>query len=164
MSAAAASMAGESREIERNAPYEGPGKLSGSAFAEERGVYELTVRDHFDAAHALIGYDGPCRFLHGHTWDVEVTIEGERLDDVGMLCDFKDVKGAIHAILDNFDHHCVNDVPPFDQVNPTAEHLARVVFCELEPRLPEGVALKEVAVWESPAARVAFRRQAAPRG
>ena len=145
--------------IEKSPPYEGSGRLSGEAFSDAPGVYELTVRDHFDAAHALIGYDGPCRYLHGHTWDVEVLIEGTALDEVGMLCDFKVVKRAIHDVLDNFDHRCVNDVPPFDEVNPTAEHLARIVFFELARRLPDGVSVSEVAVWESPAARVAFRQR-----
>ena len=144
--------------IETNPPYEGPGKLTGDSFLDASGVYELSVRDHFDAAHALKGYDGPCRYLHGHTWDVEVAIEGRELDDGGLLCDFKSVKTALHDILDNFDHRCVNDVPPFDKLNPTAEHLARVVFFELECRLPQGVSLTRVAVWESPAACVVFRR------
>lgn len=143
--------------IEKNPLYEGVGKLSGETYLGTAGVYELTVKDHFDAAHALLGYDGPCRFLHGHTWDVEVTLAGDRLDEVGMLYDFKDIKRDLHAILDNFDHHCINDVPPFDQVNPTAEHMARIVFYELSKTLPDHIALKEVAIWESPAAKVVFR-------
>ena len=77
--------------MQRNAPYDGPGKLSGSMHLHVGGGhYELTVRDCFDAAHALPGYDGPCQYLHGHTWEVEVTIAGQHLDDVGMLYDFKE--------------------------------------------------------------------------
>ncbi len=144
--------------IEKNPSYEGPQKLSGDPFLSEEGIYELKVRDHFDAAHTLAGYDGPCRYLHGHTWDVEVSIEGKTLDEVGILCDFKFIKDTLHAILDNFDHRYVNDVPPFDKVNPTAEHLARVILCELERQLPQGLKLSQVAVWESPAACVTFRR------
>ncbi len=138
--------------------YEGSGKLSGNAFLDDGGVYELTVKDHFDAAHALPGYDGPCRYLHGHTWDVEVTLVGRSLDSAGILYDFKAIKRDIHAILDNFDHKCINDVAPFDAISPTAEHMARVIYCELEKTLPEGISLKEVGVWESPLARVVYRR------
>lgn len=145
------------RDMEKNGLYDGPGKLSGDAYLEAEGRYELTVRDHFDAAHELPGYDGPCRFLHGHTWDVEATIAGKRLDGVGMLYDFKDIKRDLHAVLENFDHRYVNDVPPFDKVNPTAEHLARIVYHELARTFPEGIELVEVAVWESPAAKVSYR-------
>ncbi len=119
--------------------------------------YTLTVKDHFDAAHYLPGYDGPCRYLHGHTWDVEAVVSGSKLDEVGMLYDFKALKGDLHALLDAFDHHCINDVVPFDAINPTAEHLSRVIFHELAATLPDGIHLDEVAVWESPIAKVTYR-------
>ena len=144
-------------DLLHNGPYEGPGKLSGNAFEDAKGCYELAVRDHFDAAHALPGYDGPCQYLHGHTWDVEVVVAGGMLDEVGMLYDFKDAKRDLHGVLENFDHRCLNDVPPFDEINPTAEHLARVVFYELEKTFPAHISLMEVAVWESPAAKVVYR-------
>ena len=77
-------------------------------------MYELTVKSHFDAAHALRGYPGECRKLHGHTWDVEVTVAGETLDDVGIVYDFKSLKDDLNAVLDEYDHAYLNDVPPFD--------------------------------------------------
>ncbi|MCL2826536.1 MAG: 6-carboxytetrahydropterin synthase QueD [Eggerthellaceae bacterium] len=143
--------------MERNKAYTGPGKLSGSDFEEMGGTYGLTVRDHFDAAHTLPGYDGPCRFLHGHTWDVEASITGQELDPVGMIYDFKDLKNSLHAVLDNFDHRYINDVPPFDEINPTAENLARVVYYELEKTLPKGILLHDITVWESPQAKIVYR-------
>ena len=143
--------------MEHNPAYTGPGQLSGETYEHAGGHYELTVKDHFDSAHALPGYDGPCRFLHGHTWDIEATLAGQHLDEVGMLYDFKAIKRDLHAILENFDHRCINEVAPFDVINPTAEHMARVIYYELEKTLPAPISLKEVAVWESPAARVAYR-------
>lgn len=143
--------------MEHNPAYTGPGRISGETYEHAGGHYELTVKDHFDSAHALPGYDGPCRFLHGHTWDIEATLAGQHLDEVGMLYDFKAIKRDLHAILENFDHRCINEVPPFDVINPTAEHMARVIYYELEKTLPAPISLKEVAVWESPAARVAYR-------
>lgn len=145
------------QRVQKNRPYDGPGKLSGQTYLHEGGHYELTVKDHFDSAHALPGYEGPCQYLHGHTWDVEVTIAGEHLDEVGMLYDFKSIKRDLHAVLENFDHRCLNDVPPFDEISPTAEHVARVVFYELEKMLPRTISLKEVAIWESPVAKVTYR-------
>lgn len=122
-------------------------------------MYTLTVKSHFDAAHALVGYPGECRNLHGHTWDVEVSVEGENLDSVGILYDFKDLKDDLNAILSDYDHVYLNDVPPFNEVNATAEHLARVIWDRLAERITDPrVKLHEVAVWESPIAKLTYRR------
>ena len=148
------------KEVEsmlKNKPYQGPRKLSGETFEASGGHYEMTIKDHFDASHSLPGYDGPCQYLHGHTWDVEATVAGERLDSVGIVYDFKSLKRDLHAILENFDHRHINDAPPFDVINPTAENLARVIFFELEKTFPSGVFLQEIAIWESPIAKVTFR-------
>ncbi|MBQ6585232.1 MAG: 6-carboxytetrahydropterin synthase QueD [Coriobacteriales bacterium] len=125
---------------------------------EPHGVYELTVKEHFDAAHALVGYPGKCRNLHGHTWDVEVSVEGTQLDEVGILYDFKALKTDLLEILDQFDHKFLNEVEPFTQMNSTAENLARVIFEQMEERLPAHVTLTEVCVWESPIARLRYRK------
>jgi 6-pyruvoyltetrahydropterin/6-carboxytetrahydropterin synthase len=121
------------------------------------GTYTLSVKEHFDAAHALVGYPGECRNLHGHTWDVEVVITGTKLDEVGIVYDFKTLKADLLKILDAYDHHYLNEVPPFDAVNATAENLARVIFGQLATSLPEGIALDEVSVWESPIAKLTYR-------
>lgn len=147
----------KARPMQKSPLYTGHGQLSGDAYESAGGVYELTVKDHFDAAHELPGYNGPCRYLHGHTWDVEVTIIGTKLDEVGILYDFKDIKTDLHAILENFDHKYINDVPPFDSVSPTAEHMARILYWELAKMLPSHIELKEMAVWESPNAKLVYR-------
>ncbi len=121
-------------------------------------MYELSVKGHFDAAHALRGYEGECRNLHGHTWDVEVTVQGPELDDIEILYDFKDLKADLMAVLEPFDHAYLNDVPPFDVLSPTAENLAREVYDALEKRVGPAVSVKEVTVWESPIARLTYRR------
>jgi 6-pyruvoyltetrahydropterin/6-carboxytetrahydropterin synthase len=120
-------------------------------------MYELTVKSHFDAAHALAGYPGECRDLHGHTWDVEATVAGEGLDEVGILYDFKALKADLSAVLEPLDHGYLNDVPPFDSMNPTAENIARELFHRLAGRLPDGIRLTEIAVWESPVARIVYK-------
>ncbi len=122
------------------------------------GIYTLTVKDHFDAAHALVGYPGECRNLHGHTWDIEVSVSGAKLDEVGIGYDFKNLKDDLAAILSQYDHVYLNEVPPFDQINATAEHLARVIYEQLEERLPSDITLEEVAVWESPIAKLTYRK------
>jgi 6-pyruvoyltetrahydropterin/6-carboxytetrahydropterin synthase len=120
-------------------------------------MYELTVKAHFDAAHALLGYPGECRELHGHTWDVEVTVAGDTLDSVGIVYDFKDLKQDLASVLDAYDHAYLNDVPPFDTLNPTAENLARVIYESLQDTTGAKVTVQSVSVWESPIAKITYR-------
>ncbi|HEX9093043.1 MAG TPA: 6-carboxytetrahydropterin synthase QueD [Coriobacteriia bacterium] len=115
------------------------------------------MRDHFDAAHSLRGYAGECSALHGHTWDVDVTVRGERLDDVGIVYDFKTLKDDLKRVLADYDHVLLDGVPPFDTINATAENLARVVWERLTAAVGGEVDVVEVAVWESPVARVSYR-------
>jgi 6-pyruvoyltetrahydropterin/6-carboxytetrahydropterin synthase len=122
------------------------------------GVYTLTIKEHFDAAHALIGYPGQCQNLHGHTWDVEVSVRGSELDEVGIVYDFKDLKDNLMDILERYDHGYLNEIPPFDAMNATAENLARVIYEQMAALLPEGIELVEVSVWESPIARLTYTR------
>ena len=120
-------------------------------------MYDLTIKGHFDAAHALHGYLGECRELHGHTWDVEVVVRGGLLDDVGIVYDFKALKDDLAAVLAPLDHVYLNDVPPFDARNPTAENLARHIFESLETVVGQSVRVREVSVWESPIAKITYR-------
>ncbi len=120
-------------------------------------MYELSVKDHFDAAHSLRGYPGECAQLHGHTWDIEVTVEGETLDDIEILYDFKQLKADLAAVLEPLDHGFLNEVAPFDVLSPTAENMARVLYELLEARVGDAVRVKEVTVWESPIARITYR-------
>lgn len=120
-------------------------------------MYDLMIRGHFDAAHALIGYPGECCNLHGHTWDVEVVVRGSELDEVGIVYDFKTLKDDLTAVLEPLDHAYLNDVPPFDVLNPTAEHLSRHIFEQLATRVGSAVTVLEVGVWESPVAKITYR-------
>lgn len=121
------------------------------------GSYDLTVKAHFDAAHHLYGYPGECKDLHGHTWDVEVTVTGSELDDIGIVYDFKNLKADLAAVLDRYDHTLINSVEPFDTMSPTAENLARIIYQQLVSVVDPCVSVTEVVVWESPIARIAYR-------
>ncbi|MDR0888993.1 MAG: 6-carboxytetrahydropterin synthase QueD [Coriobacteriales bacterium] len=122
-------------------------------------MYTLTIKDHFDAAHALVGYPGQCKDLHGHTWQIEVSISGTELDDIGILYDFKTLKNDLASILVQYDHKYLNEVPPFDNMNATAENLSRVIYEQMEKRLPDGISLEEVVVWESPIAKLVYTKE-----
>lgn len=112
-------------------------------------MFELIVESDFAAAHFLREYQGRCESLHGHNWRVEVRLRSERLDRLGMVMDFGDVKGAIHAVLDQIDHGCLNDAPPFDKINPTTEHIAQHLYRELSRHLPVHVRVARVTAWET---------------
>lgn len=112
-------------------------------------MYELIVEGHFAAAHSLREYDGNCERLHGHNWELEVRLAGEELDELGMVCDFRDAKKIINSVTDRLDHRHLNEVPPFDEINPTTENIARFVYQEVGKLLPEGVKAASVTVWES---------------
>jgi len=120
-------------------------------------VYRISVEQHFDAAHFLRGYQGKCEALHGHRFLVVVKVEADKLDDTGLAYDFTVLKRHIADILLRFDHACLNDVPPFDKINPSSENIATTIYDELRPRLTEApVALSCVEVWESPETGVSY--------
>jgi 6-pyruvoyltetrahydropterin/6-carboxytetrahydropterin synthase len=120
-------------------------------------MYQISVENHFDAAHFLRGYQGKCEALHGHRFRVVVSVESSVLDDVGMAYDFTELKRHLADILERLDHTCLNDIPPFDKVNPSSENIASTVYDELKPKLADApVTLSGVEVWESPQSRVRY--------
>jgi len=124
------------------------------------GVYTLTVRTSFAAAHRLREYDGNCERLHGHNWQVEVSVASERLDDRGIAMDFRAIKAAVNDLLSVLDHRYLNEVPPFDRLNPSSENLARYLFEEMERNVPAPARVARVTVWESEDARADYSRPA----
>src|SRR5258708_7351473 len=84
----------------------------------------------FAAAHAIRGHTRGCENLHGHNYRVRVHLRARRLDELGMVLDFADLKSIMQEVLGPFDHRVINDVPPFDRRNTTAELLAEYVFGE----------------------------------
>ena len=120
-------------------------------------MYQISVEQHFDAAHFLRGYQGKCEALHGHRFRVVARVKGSRLDETGMAYDFIILKRHLANILARFDHTNLNDVPPFDKINPSSENIAATIYDELKPKLAGApVTLYGVEVWESPESGVAY--------
>lgn len=124
-------------------------------------MFELTVITDFGAAHRVVDYPGKCDQLHGHNWIVEVTIAGKELNELGILVDFKSIKKEVNALMEELDHHYLNELPQFRHKNPTAEHIAQYIFHELEKNelFQNGVAVKAVKVWESLKAAVTYTKE-----
>ena len=109
-------------------------------------MYELMVETDFSAAHQLRGYKGSCERLHGHNWKVQVFLEGEELDETGMLIDFKEIKKKTDKLMEKLDHQYLNELPKFGKINPTTENIAKYIFGELSKKINN---IKKVTVWES---------------
>jgi 6-pyruvoyltetrahydropterin/6-carboxytetrahydropterin synthase len=121
-------------------------------------MFEISVEEKFAAGHALRGYHGKCEKVHGHNYRVQVTIEGETLDSAGLLVDFVDLKRLLHAVIDRLDHEFLNDVPPFDRLNPTAENMAKYFHDEIGKDLGEPrVRVAGVKVWETDTSIATYR-------
>ncbi|HSH85573.1 MAG TPA: 6-carboxytetrahydropterin synthase QueD [Guyparkeria sp.] len=122
------------------------------------GNYTLTTEVEFAAAHQLHGYEGNCARLHGHNWRVVVEVTGSRLDDVGMVVNFKTIRARSREIAKRLDHAYLNEVSPFDQVNPTAEHIAAYFYQALSTTFDtEDYQVSAVTVWENARSAVTFR-------
>lgn len=112
-------------------------------------MFKISITTHFAAAHRLRDYEGPCENLHGHNWLVKATIGTDTLDRIGMAYDFKKLKSQLREIVERLDHQLINDVPPFDQLNPTSENIAKHIFESLADRLPPAIKMISVEVGES---------------
>ncbi len=111
----------------------------------------------FAAAHYLREYEGVCNRLHGHNWKVEVQVTATRLDEVGMGMDFKVIKDATRTLIDQLDHRNLNDIPPFDRINPTAENISAYLYQELAKKLnQDAVKVSSVTLWETDRACVIY--------
>ena len=116
----------------------------------------------FAAAHQIRGHRGGCENLHGHSYRVRVWVRASALDELGMVVDFADLKTAMEEVVGPFDHRFLNEVPPFDERNTTAELLAQHVFTELRRRLDDDcVQVARVEVWESESAGAIYEEEAA---
>nr|VFJ44484.1 MAG: 6-pyruvoyltetrahydropterin/6-carboxytetrahydropterin synthase [Candidatus Kentron sp. DK]VFJ46386.1 MAG: 6-pyruvoyltetrahydropterin/6-carboxytetrahydropterin synthase [Candidatus Kentron sp. DK] len=127
------------------------------------GTYTLKVITDFSAAHSLRGYPGQCRRLHGHNWKVEVEVIATSLDQCGMGVDFKVIKEATHSAILTLDHHYLNEIPPFDTINPTAENIAAYLFQGISRTLDdERIRVGAVTLWETDRACVRYQENNTP--
>ena len=128
-------------------------------------MYEVTVEQTFAAGHSLREYKGKCENVHGHNYRVRVTVEGERLNKIGLLVDFVDLKRAVRKVVDKLDHQFINDLEPFTTVNPSAENLAKYFYDEVRIALnldgnsfnAHPVRISQVKIWETDTSIAVYR-------
>ncbi len=126
-------------------------------------VYEISKDFMFSAAHQIRFHGGKCERMHGHNWRVRVHARASALNRIGMVVDFADLQALVAEACARFDHQNVNEVPPFDEVNTTAENLARFFYQEVDRRLLESeggrVRVSKVEVWENQGSLAVYREE-----
>jgi len=122
-------------------------------------MFEVEIVASFSAAHRLRDYNGKCEHLHGHNYRVHVVAQAPSPGQGGMVIDFCDLKQATGAVLDRLDHTFLNEIKPFDDIEPSAENIAAFIFREISRELGDlaGI-LHMVSVWESDSSRASFIR------
>jgi len=109
-------------------------------------MYSIKIEGHFSSAHNLRGYKGKCEDLHGHNWKVEVSARKNKLDKIGMVMDFRLMKNALNAVLEDLDHKYLNDLAYFKKSNPTSENIAKYIYDRIRA---SKMNIYSVTVWES---------------
>ncbi|MBI4971726.1 MAG: 6-carboxytetrahydropterin synthase [Candidatus Omnitrophica bacterium] len=118
----------------------------------EPACYTIKVESRFEAAHNLREYYGAPEPIHGHSWRVEARIECPKLDHEDISVDYVKVEKALHGLTAKFDHNYINQISPFDKVNPTSENIAKWFYDGLNrpDLLGSSARLKEITLWEGP--------------
>ena len=123
-------------------------------------MYEVSVDETFAAAHNLRNYKGKCEDLHGHNYKVRVTLAGKELTTTGLLYDFVHLKQVIQGVIRSLDHKYLNEFPPFDTLNPSAENIARYIYdrtAKQLPKSPNGAGIASITVWETETTAATYR-------
>ena len=127
-------------------------------------MYEVSKLMVFSASHRLRNYHGKCEELHGHNWRVRVYVTGEKVDDAGILLDFKKLKDVMNEVVDaRLDHKDLNSIPPFDEIEPSSELIAKYIFDEMAPKIDDDrVNVDRVEVWESDTSCATYKPTSEP--
>ncbi len=113
-------------------------------------MYELMVESQFSAAHQLRGYKGKCEKLHGHNWRVQVTVSYEKLNDIGIVIDFHELRIIANEVISSLDHSLLNEVFPFTEINPSSENIAKWIYDSVKKKIhKKHCNITSVTVWES---------------
>ncbi len=125
-------------------------------------MFEVTVEQTFAAGHALREYKGKCENVHGHNYKVQITVEGERLNRIGLLVDFVELKRVVREIVDRLDHQFINDLEPFTVINPSAENMAKYFYDEVSKKMDgtngeTATRISQIKIWETDTSIAVYR-------
>lgn len=113
-------------------------------------MYYISKDLTLSCAHYIRGHRGGCEKTHGHNYRLRITLRAEKLNDMGMIMDFKDLEKSMKEIFQPYDHAMLNEVPPFDEQNPTAENMARYFYERLSTYMKHsGAVVDRVEIFEN---------------
>ena len=124
------------------------------------GQFSVRVEARFEAAHFLREYRGISEPLHGHSYKVEADLAAQSggVDSDAIAVDFISAKQKLESLAKKLDYGCINDVPPFDRTNPSAENIAQWFHRQLsEAVASEKAIVRAITVWEGPVNSVTFK-------
>ena len=120
-------------------------------------MFELMIETSFASAHQLRGYKGGCEKLHGHNWKVQVYVLADKLNEIDLGLDFRDLKKMTEDVVGPLDHSFLNDIFPFTEKNPSSENIAKWIYDSLKKKITDdNVHLSGVTVWESETASATY--------
>ena len=109
--------------------------------------FQITTTTDFSAAHQLRLLDGSLEPMHGHNWQVKVTISAAKLDGMGVVMDFHELERRLADVIKPMHNRNLNELAAFKTMNPSAENVAMYIAEKLN--VPMGVNLESVEVWET---------------
>lgn len=115
-------------------------------------MFELKVKTDFAAAHRLTMVGEKCENLHGHNWNIEVHVSGEKLNPAGVLVDFGEIKRYVREIMKALDHKYLNEIEAFADIQPSSEQIAIYIAKRLQlflDGIDTEVRVSRVSAWES---------------
>lgn len=113
-------------------------------------MFELKVINHFAAAHHLKMVAKKCENIHGHNWKIEVCVEGKKLNSLGVIIDFGEIKKHVNEIISKLDHCDLNELDYFHDKNPSSENIALYIAEELQAAIKNSdIKVVSVTAWES---------------
>jgi len=128
--------------------------------AQSAGSFTVRIEARFEAAHYLREYRGISEPLHGHSYKIEADLaaRGGGIDSDAIAVDFVSARRKLESLAKKLDYGCINDVAPFDRINPSAENIAEWFWRELSAAVAgENALVSAVTIWEGPVNSVTFR-------
>ncbi len=124
-------------------------------------MYTVAVKKNFSALHFLVGGDwGAENEKHTHHYEIEVLVEGKSLNEHGYLLDIDEIKSGLSRVTSYFRDKTLNELPEFHGINPSIEHLARVIHGMLFGRISDSrITTTRVRVWEDADAWASYREE-----
>lgn len=126
--------------------------------SSKKPLYSLQVTSQISSSHQLRNYVGKCEELHGHNFQIELIVQGRKLQpDTEILIDFKELKSKLNSILEELDHKHLNNLPQFQTINPSSENIARYIYKQMEKLLDhEDIWIYSVSVSEKNSSKAIY--------